>query len=186
VSKNLEHELKFRVRSLDGIRELLESLGAEPVGTWFEHDTYFSDAWGITRSGVHGRYLRMRRMFQSTAKAKAILGFHEVLCPSQTMELESEVGDPQQVSVILEKLGWKSDVVVRKWRSAYRIARTHVFLDWVESLGDFVEVEAETEREMKDICRTLGLSLDKSVRQGYPDMMRNTCPGTGSQCSSHH
>ncbi|MEL9929837.1 MAG: class IV adenylate cyclase, partial [Sulfolobales archaeon] len=57
-------------------------------------------------------------------------------------ELTTAVSDPYIIIEIFRRLGFK-DHVIRKIRRIYRLGNYKIFLDRVEDIGSFVEIEVE-------------------------------------------
>jgi len=96
------------------------------------------------------------------------------------IEHETKLGDLESARNILIALDFKSICVVDKKRSAYKWNDYEVALDTVKNLGDFVEVEYKSEKEvdpkettnkMLEFLKGLNCGEIKRVTKGYPYMI---------------
>jgi len=95
-------------------------------------------------------------------------------------EHETGVDDGDTAAAIFDGLGFEPAAVVEKHRTFYELDGYTVTLDQVAGLGEFVEVEAETEasddvasvREGAfEVLRTLGLDPTDQIRTSYLGML---------------
>lgn len=89
-------------------------------------------------------------------------------------EAETAVEDADAMADILSGLGYEPAAEVRKERVRYDFRGYTVTLDSVDGLGEFVEVETETETDVatarngaRDVMDTLGLDPDEQIRTSY-------------------
>ncbi|WP_436924328.1 class IV adenylate cyclase [Halosimplex amylolyticum] len=90
-------------------------------------------------------------------------------------EHETAVADAEAAVGIFDGLGFEPAATVRKEREQYRLDGYAVTLDRVDGLGEFVEVETETDDDAIDAARdgamavldTLGLDPDAQIRTSY-------------------
>ncbi|MFB6073835.1 MAG: class IV adenylate cyclase [Haloarculaceae archaeon] len=90
-------------------------------------------------------------------------------------EHETAVADGEAAAGILDGLGFEPAATVRKDRRRYRLDGYTVTLDSVDGLGEFVEVETETDDEDFEAARegaiavleALGLDPDDQIRTSY-------------------
>ncbi|WP_123534563.1 class IV adenylate cyclase [Halosimplex salinum] len=90
-------------------------------------------------------------------------------------EHETAVDDDAAATGILDGLGFEPAATVRKHREHYRLDGYTVTLDSVDGLGEFVEVETETDDETIEAARdgalavldTLDLDPDEQIRTSY-------------------
>jgi adenylate cyclase class 2 len=95
-------------------------------------------------------------------------------------ENETHVGDAEEARAVFESLGFEGFGTVKKQRTVYEFDGATVTLDYVEGLGEFVEVEleakgdAETEEARDEVLGTLerlGLNPNNSVRDSYLELL---------------
>ena len=135
--KWIEHQLiesKVRVRDLHGLRERLDALKAEPVGTLRQVDTYFETPQGR---------LKLR---EEEGSNRAMLVYYEredIPGPKKSNVFILEVPRPATFKRLIKK-ALKAKAIVDKVREVYRYEGTQIHLDRVKNLGNFIEFERET------------------------------------------
>jgi adenylate cyclase class 2 len=89
-------------------------------------------------------------------------------------EMETEVADDDAVANMLEALDFDPTATVRKDRDRYRYGEFTITLDHVDGLGEFVEVETETEDDVErarndvhDLMGRLDLDPSEQLRTSY-------------------
>jgi len=90
-------------------------------------------------------------------------------------EFETAVADGETMAAIVDRLGFDAAATVRKERERFAVDGYTVTLDRVDGLGEFVEVETETEESditaaregARDLLATLGLDPDEQIRTSY-------------------
>lgn len=83
---------------------------------------------------------------------------------------------------MFESLGYKEDIEVKKVRSEYKSNQdgVKIFIDCVESLGYFCEVEcmaestAEAKRKIKLVLEDIGLHNKNHVAKSYKDLVKES------------
>ena len=144
-----EVELKLRADH-DRVRGRLDDIGATHVGTVTQEDTYFDAPdrdFADTDEAL--RIRRERRGDDDPAVAALTYKGPLVEEASKTrQEAETHVEDGAALRSILEGLDYQQAATVRKERTRYSVEDCTVTLDAVEGLGEFVEIEIETEREL--------------------------------------
>jgi len=164
----MEIEIKFRV-NLDEIRKRIEALGAEFVGEEIQEDLYFALP--------SKRLLRIRRIVNLN---EVILGYKKIKDEKNEEfdEIEVKVEDFERMRTILNHLGFKEDVWVKKHRYVYKLGDVTFELNQVEKLGDFLDIEiiADNVQEAKDkiwkIAEALGLSKEDVEPRLYQEMLK--------------
>lgn len=173
--KSVEHgmvDLKARVPDLNSIREKLRELGAQPVGTFHQVDTYFEIPKGR---------LKMR---ETEGEATAQLIYYErknVAGPRGSEVFILEVPKPAVFKAALKKVV-KTKVTVDKMREIFRYEGTQIHLDAVEKLGTFIEFErvvssddayatSEGKRTLEKLMKKLGVVPKSLEKLSYSDLI---------------
>jgi len=176
-----EVELKVRADHAS-VQERLDRLGATPLGTVVQEDTYF-DAPDRNFAETD-EALRVRRERPADGEAETVLTYKGPLVDAASKtreEAETGVGDGGTVRAILEGLGYEAAATVRKERFRYALGECTVTLDAVDGLGEYVEVEIDTERDLDgggetldrlrgkaaDVLSRLGLDPDDQITTSY-------------------
>jgi adenylate cyclase len=92
-----------------------------------------------------------------------------------------DTDQPHQLRAVLEAAyGIRS--TVRKTRHLYKIGRTRIHIDDVESLGDFLEIEVVLtdseapsvgKQEARELMQKLGISETQLVKEAYVDLLQS-------------
>jgi len=178
------YEVELKVRAdHDAVRERLADLGATPAETVTQTDTYFdAPDRGFERTD---EALRIRREQSADGEAVTALTYKGPLVEAASKtrkEAETRVVDGDAMESILDGLGYEAAAEVRKERTRYTVEDCTVTLDAVDGLGEFVEVEIETDRNLGDdgdeeldrlrgqavaVLEGLGLDPDEQIRTSY-------------------
>lgn len=138
----MEVESKFRSPGNDKVEKALVRLGAELVSEEEMEDLYFrhpsrdfgetDEALRLRKTGASSEltYKGPRMRFEHT-KAR-----EEVTLPT---------ADPLTAQRIVERLGFREFMTVRKVRKNYRYDKIRIAVDSVDGLGEYVELELITE-----------------------------------------
>ena len=156
------------------VRRRLDELGAEPVGTVVQEDTYYDAPH--REFAETDEALRIRRE-RSAGGESARLTYKGPLVEAASKtreEIETGVESGEAVDGILGALGFEPVATVRKRRDRYRQDEYTIALDDVDGLGEFVEVETETESDVEaaregayDLLERLGLDPGEQIRTSY-------------------
>ncbi|QLD87556.1 class IV adenylate cyclase [Natronomonas salina] len=170
------YEVEVKVRAdHDAVRDRLPDLDAESLGTVEQADTYYGHP--VRDFAETDEALRVRRETrdgESDAEARVTYKGPLVEEASKTREeFETGVGDGDTMAAILEELDFEAVETVEKTRERFRVGEYTVTLDTIDGLGEFVEVETESEtvepaREgAQAVLRDLGLDPDEQIRTSY-------------------
>jgi len=174
------YEVEVKVAAdLDAVADRLAELGAEQTGDVVQVDTYYDAPHrDFAETDEALRVRRETRDGETTARMtyKGPL----VEAESKTREeYETGVDDGETTDTIFERLGFEPAATVRKDRRFYRYDGYTVTLDAVEDVGEFVEVEVETDRGdveaarkgAFEVLRELGLDPQDQTRTSYLGML---------------
>ena len=96
-------------------------------------------------------------------------------------EIESEVGDPETLIALFERLGYQRAFRYQKYRTTYRMlmdgAPLEVAFDETP-MGNFIEIEGD-ERQVLGILERAGFTAADSIRQSYPELQAERCRARG-------
>jgi len=135
----IEVEIRVRVNDLEEIKEKLEVLGAKflkkekQVDKIFGHKMFLDSENMIVEKGI---VPRIRQKAE-----KIILEFKEICRDGAGFEIKSFLTDIPLGVKFLERLGFKEAFTVSKEREEYSFGDLNICLDFVEGLGNFIEVE---------------------------------------------
>jgi adenylate cyclase class 2 len=174
------YEVEVKVAAdLSGVADRLDELGATQTGDVVQVDTYYDAPHRDFAETDEA--LRVRRE-TSDGDTEARITYKGPLVEAESKtreEYETGVDDGETADTIFEKLGFSPAATVEKDRRFYRYDGYTITLDAVEDVGEFVEVETETDeagveaaREgAYDVLRELGLNPDKQIRTSYLGML---------------
>ena len=159
-------EIKARVKSLDPIREKIESWGTKLQGTYLQTDTYFNTA---------SDRLKMREVEGEPTAMLIYYDREDIPDPKQSDILIVETGEPETLKAILGRsIGVK--VIVEKTREIYQHQGTQVHLDMVEGLGTFIEFERpitdlpEDRKVLEALMDELNIKAEDLITVSYSDL----------------
>ncbi|UYA59870.1 class IV adenylate cyclase [Pectobacterium colocasium] len=168
-----EVELKFRIDDIAVFRNTLFSLHPEAfVFENKEHDVYYDDAENRLRQ--QNIKMRVRRMEPSGIKLWIVKGPGVDRCEAVNVE------DFEKTHSMLQTLGYQPLFEIHKIRSIYFLDAFHITLDYIETLGYFVEISVMTDDEtqlkaLRDRCIEcairLQLSLDNIETKSYYQLL---------------
>ncbi|MFC3395983.1 class IV adenylate cyclase [Brenneria rubrifaciens] len=168
-----EVELKFRIQDIVVFRETLFSLHPEAfVFENKEHDVYYDD--DQCRLQQQNISMLLRGMEPSGIKLWIVKGPEAGRCEAVNVELF------EKADSMLNTLGYKPLYQINKTRSVYFMNIFHITLDFIESLGHFVEISVMTDDEtqlasLRDKCiecaLRLGLSMDNIENRSYRELL---------------
>lgn len=174
-----EVEVKARAE-LGKVRRKLAELGAELVGVEEQEDVYFEHPCRSLLAGDEALRLRV-------AGGKAELtykGPRKPGCVKSRLEISVSVSDAAAARALLELMGFREAVIVRKKRELYRLGNVEVALDTVEELGTFVELESKgaPEERVLELLQLLGAG--EIVKETYAELAAKAAgPSTRSDCA---
>ena len=154
------------------VEKALVRLGAVKLSTDVMEDVYYARDDADFKETDEALRLRRRN-------GAAELTYKGPRMPSSSVkareELSVSLDDPLSAARILERLGFRELLSVRKKRTTYRLDMLRVDVDEVEGLGQFVELEMITEAvnraEEMLVAARKGLPLGAEVRETYLEML---------------
>ena len=183
------YEVELKVATdHDSVESRLESVGATHVETVIQEDTYYN---APDRDFVEtDEALRIRREDPEDGPARTAVTYKGPLVDAHSKtraEAETYVDDAEAMHAILTGLGYDASATVTKHRARYELGGCTVALDTIEGLGEYVEVELETDEELSSddgddalaslrgeavsVLRELGLDPDEQIRTSYLDLL---------------
>jgi len=172
-----EVEVKYRVVKHDDIKDRLKALNARFLEHTEEMDIYFNSPWRDFAKTDEA--LRVRRYGDGTV-VLTYKGPRIGDVGKTREELNVTVDDLDNILEILRKLGFKEVAKIIKRRDIYNYENFTIYLDVVDGLGNFVEVETmvnnkelinKATEEVLQLGDKLGLSRDWIERKTYLELM---------------
>ena len=97
-------------------------------------------------------------------------------------EIEAIIEDGSEVEKLLIKLGYEPWITVEKIREVFCFEKFFVSLDYVKSLGSFMEIEqiidesrskSKAEQEILELLRKIGISPKHIAKKTYLELIRS-------------
>lgn len=158
------------------VRTTIEAMSATSLSTVHQRDTYYNAPHRDFATTDEALRLRQQRAAGADTW-QAELTYKGPLVDDQSKtreEIEIDIDEPTQLDTILERLGFEATATVEKTRERYQIDELLVTLDAVDELGEFVEIETETDsdidhaREQVYACLDkLGLDAEETIQTSY-------------------
>ena len=162
-------EIKAKCHDTNKIRQYLEQHNAKFVGIDKQTDTYFNVPNG--RLKLREGNIENHLIFYSRPNSSG---------PKRSDVILYKSNDAEKLKDILsQSIGIK--VQVRKTREIYFLDNVKFHIDWVDGLGEFIEIEAQdkddtiSEDVLNQQCqfylRELGIDTENLVELSYSDML---------------
>lgn len=169
------YEVELKVKAdADGVRERLVALDATSCGTVRQEDSYYDAPDREFAETDEALRVRAESADGDTRTALTYKGPLVDAASKTREEAETEVTDPEALRNILLGLGYEPTATVSKRRERYLVDGCTVVVDDVSGLGEFVEVELETDGDIDAarervaaVLERLGLDPDDGIRTSY-------------------
>ncbi|WP_436910496.1 class IV adenylate cyclase [Halosimplex marinum] len=181
------YEVEVKVRAdHEAVEAALDAAGAEFVDSVVQADTYYDAPHRDFAETDEALRIRRERDLESddaggedeTERETAKITYKGPLLEAESKsreEHETAVADGEAAAGVFDGLGFEPAATVRKERAHYRLDGYTVTLDSVDGLGEFVEVETETEDDDIEAAREgaravlddLGLDPAEQIRTSY-------------------
>lgn len=159
-----ETEVKFYVNDLSRVEMRLHKLGAHLIqARVHEVNLRFDNPNGDLR-----RELKVLRLRNDTEAKFTFKGPNEERNDGvlSRKEIEFTVSSFGAAKEFLEVLGFKPIAFYEKYRATYEWNDVHIMLDELP-YGNFVEIEGENVRTLREAAEHLGLTWEATVGSGY-------------------
>ena len=164
----LEVEIKVRI-DIEEVKDKLSKLGARFIRDQHQLDTYFHHPCRDFKKSDEA--LRVRAV-----SGKCLLTYKGRRLDSQTKtreEIEIEIEVDNKIFDILKALTFSKVRSIEKQRSFYRWDNLKIFLDKVEGLGEFLEIEGDSWQSKEKIFQfleELGVQRNRLIRKSYLEL----------------
>ncbi|MFB6187232.1 MAG: class IV adenylate cyclase [Halobacteriaceae archaeon] len=166
-----EIELKFDIDHAE-IKDKLASLNPTYIGEIRQKDIYFNAPHRDFAESDEA--LRVRREQSDGVTHLVTYKGPLVEAESKTRtEYETTIESADAMTNILTNLGFTQTETVKKDRRKYRYNDKYIYLDAVEELGEFIEIETEAEdiephrSDIQQLCTQLGLDPTEQIQTSY-------------------
>jgi len=177
----VEIEAKLKVDSLAKIEKKLKKLGAAFLKEIIQRDYYLDDAkMSLTRTD---RCLRLREEFADKS-SKAILEYkgerkHGKF--KKRLEVQTVVLDAQSVREMFAAIGYSEILIYEKKRRLWAYGGCEICLDELPFLGNFIEIEGDSEKRIAKVQKEFGLSALPHIKESYATLMEKKLRLLGSE-----
>jgi adenylate cyclase class 2 len=174
------YEVEVKVRAdHDAVERALRERGADSLGAVVQEDTYYDAPHRDFAETDEAFRIRRERDGDASGEPTAKVTYKGPLLEDESKsreEFETGVADGETMAAIAEHLGFEPAATVRKERARFELDGFTVTLDSVDGLGEFVEVETETDDDdaiataregARDVLADLGLDPDEQIRTSY-------------------
>jgi len=144
----------------------VKALGAEFLKSEIQEDTYYTHPCRDFKGTDEALRLRRTGQLYITYKGPKRPGGLK-----SREEIEFQV--PEEAAALLERLGFRKAFTIRKSRRTYALGGLTICCDTVEGLGEYVEVESNSEEDgsgIVDVLRRLGVG-DNATDRTYADLL---------------
>lgn len=151
----MEYEAKFRVEDHESVERALRAVGAVFEEEVFEEDHYI-DLYPCVKLRERDEALRIRISEGSRGRRGEITYKGPKIRRNLKArdEITVYVSSPRDLVEIFMRLGFRS-YVIRKRRRIYRMGVYKIFLDNVEPIGRFVEIEVEGVKSPEEFLESI-------------------------------
>jgi len=186
-------EVEVKVRAdHDDVRDRLRASGAQAAGTVVQADTYYDAPhrnFAETDEALRIRRERSPESEDDTARVTYKGPLVEQASKTRE-EFETGVDDGETMAAVLDGLSFDPVATVRKDRERFALDGYTVTLDAIDGLGEFVEVETETDEDGVEAAREgayellsgLGLDPESQVRTSYLGLLLEEADAGGDNC----
>ena len=166
----IEVEVKAIVKDFEEVRNKLTQIGAVKIKTEHQSDIYYNAPH--KDFGETDEALRIREIPEK-GKKRVILTYKGAKLDniSKTRkEIEVDVSDSKNTSLILENLNFRRAASVKKNRDIYHIKEFIITLDTVQDVGTYVEIETEANEDedtSESIQKIYGIYKQLGIEEGF-------------------
>lgn len=173
----IEVEVKLAVEDLAALENKIKQMGMKLVGEKEQLDIYFNAPdrdFAKTDEALRlriedGKYFLTYKGAKFDGKTKS----------RREIEIEIKAKSIVKPRNLLLRLGYREVAAVNKIRRIYKFHGLKIYLDRVDQLGSFIEVEAAAaEKNFKakrsqvlELLKKLGLNPSNSIRQSYLELI---------------
>lgn len=175
------YELEYKVRADHTAAEShLQQLGATDTGVVTQRDTYFNAPHRDFAETDEALRIRIETHNDSSTASITYKGPLLETTAKTREERETTVGDPSEVTAILDHLGFEPVATVEKHRHRYRLDEFTITLDSVTDVGDFLELEAEADstadldaldQRASEVLNQLGSTPAEHISRSYLELV---------------
>ncbi|MHC4711751.1 MAG: class IV adenylate cyclase [Planctomycetota bacterium] len=175
--RRVEREIKIPCTDRRALRRLLGRLGARSLGEGLERNIVFDNDGALRKSDS---MLRLRFWKDNTLTYKGPRRGPNGGIKTRD-EIEVLVDDPAAMEGVLVSLGFTRSWIYEKSTEKFVLDTAAVSLDTLPFIGDWVEIEAESDRAISDVAGLLGLSTEATTSATYAEIFSQYLGERGEQ-----
>jgi len=180
-----EVEVKISIDSFEEIEHRILGVGAKKINQEVQIDSYFEHPCRTFSETDEALRVRLRRPFDN-AELESPTDLVELTYKGPKIDsttktrIESSVklNDAEEITSLLENLGFKLVATITKKRQFYRLPSITISIDDVEDVGLFLELESisnydeivKARENIFAMVKKLGLEPTKSIRESYLEL----------------
>jgi predicted adenylyl cyclase CyaB len=169
-----EIEAKYRVETFDAVGHAIAAAGGTFLGRVVQTDRFFDHPDHSLRDSDQGLRLRQFELLEQAdgqpVDLRPLLTYKGPRSNTDTAkrrrEVQTHLDCPAVITEVLAVCGVTAKLVLQKRRASYRVADVLVELDELPRIGRFVEIEADSDRQVTDWADRLGLG-DQPITESY-------------------
>jgi predicted adenylyl cyclase CyaB len=165
----IEIEAKLSVPDHEQVRARLRDLGAQPVGSCLETNTFFDTEDRSLLAADEGLRLRKREDDETKRNTFSVTykGPRRHGQLKSRDEVEMNVGSDRDAAMLFSRLGFLRVLSFEKRRESWKFGGCSIELDTLPHLGTFVEIEGPSEPMVLQVREQLQLSDRPLVKNSY-------------------
>ncbi len=170
----IEIEAKMRLHDPALIEGRLRAVGAVLDQSILETNTFFDTGKGLLKSSDQGLRIRVEDN-EADGRRRAVLTHKGPRAHGQLKsrsETEVEVADAHAAGTLLAALGYHPVMSFEKRRRRWLLDDCRVELDTLPHLGDFIEIEGDSDGEVLAVREKLGLADTPLIKASYIAMLQ--------------
>jgi adenylate cyclase class 2 len=186
MGETYEVEVKVSIDSLEDMEHRILNIGAKMINKEIQIDSYFDHPCRTFQETDEALRVRLRKPFDvekreiSTDLVELTYKGPKIDTTTKTrLESSVELNNAEEITFILENLGFKLVAKITKKRQFFSLPATTISIDDVEDVGLFLELEsiartkdelARTKENIFNLMKDLGLDITQSIRESYLEL----------------
>ncbi|MHC4871215.1 MAG: class IV adenylate cyclase [Planctomycetota bacterium] len=173
---NFEIECKIQIESRETVSEIITAAGGADFGDKLEQNWVYDTENNNLRQS--SSLLRIRSYDKNIITFK---GPYKESAFKKREELECSVDSIENIKKIFERLGYRQVWYYEKYRHKFKLDSAEIVLDKVPELGNFIEIEADSEAAVRKLLEKLGLKEDCHINKSYLQIFAEKCSSEGRE-----
>lgn len=170
-----EIEVKAKLREKETLLQKASDMGIKFGPAIVQDDTTYETT--IPKDDPNWNIFRIRKQ---DGKNILTMKFKASSRSRDNHERETIIDQPEEVVVMLERVGYKFGVRIKKLRQFAKYNDLELCIDEVEGLGSFIEIEKladdeadvdEVQKNLWTVLEKLGVSSEDRIHKGYDTLM---------------